>query len=177
MPEIERKFLLAAVPAEASRWVTIRQGYLCHAPSAEARIRDKGGRYTLTCKQGTGLVRDEWEVPLTPEQFSTLWPATIRARIEKRRGILALGDLTIEIDVFDGLLAGLLIAEVEFPTVEAAHTFVRPVWLAREVTGDPAFTNKALATAPAPPRGSAARDLKVPPHMTDTRTAHPFATN
>lgn len=48
------------------------------------------------------------------------------------------------VDVFE---AGLMLAEQEAPSVEAARAIVAPSWTIREVTDDPAYTGWALARA------------------------------
>ena len=77
--------------------------------------------------------------------FETLWPLTDGRRIEKTRYELPHGDATIELDEFGGQLEGLLLAEVEFDSVEASERFDPPGWLGRDVTGDPAYSNRVLA--------------------------------
>ena len=47
--------------------------------------------------------------------------------------------------MFGGDLAPLIIAEVEFPTVEAANAFVPPEWFGEDVTEDPAYSNSNLS--------------------------------
>ncbi len=51
------------------------------------------------------------------------------------------------IDVFDGLLEGLILAEVEFDSAEAAEAFVAPSFAVAEVTTDERFTGGRLARA------------------------------
>ena len=53
--------------------------------------------------------------------------------------------LTAELDLFSGELAGLVILEVEFPSVEAAVSFTPPAWFGRDVTEDPAYHNSAIS--------------------------------
>jgi CYTH domain-containing protein len=145
--EIERKFLVAVDPPHGERPpLRIRQGYVAVAADAgEVRVRDRDGACTLTVKQGTGLVRDEHDITITPELFDSLWPATAGRRVEKQRHLVPYEGVTIELDVFEGDLAGLRIAEVEFPTVAAAEAFVPPGWFGPEVTGDPRYLNQRLA--------------------------------
>ena len=52
-----------------------------------------------------------------------------------------------EVDIYAGPLAGLVVAEVEFPDLAAALCFQAPAWFGREVTEDSAFRNAALARA------------------------------
>ena len=52
----------------------------------------------------------------------------------------------IEVDVFHGPLNGLITAEVEFRSRESAADFTPPPWLHTEVTADPRYKNRCLAT-------------------------------
>ncbi len=53
--------------------------------------------------------------------------------------------LTIEMDVFEGAYEGLILAEVEFPTKEAALAFTPPSWFGRDVTFTGEYQNSRLA--------------------------------
>ena len=146
--EIERKFLVAVPAQDLDQYIgrAILQGYLAiGADGSEVRLRDNQGEYTQTVKTDGELVRGEWEIPLTAEQFDTFWPATVGKRVEKTRYVIAHGSHTIELDVFRGQLAGLVMAEVEFSGVNAANSFVAPEWFSLEVTSDKCYKNKNLA--------------------------------
>jgi adenylate cyclase len=125
MPEIERKFLVTALPAGLGEGDAIAQGYLAIATDGvETRIRRRAGAATLTVKSGPAMVRVEEEIPIEPERFDALWPLTEGRRVEKVRHLVALeGGLTAEVDVYAGPLDGLLTAEIEFPSETAARTF------------------------------------------------------
>lgn len=146
--EIERKFLVTHLPSELERLdgVRIDQGYLVVGEDgSEARVRRAGATLTLTVKRGGGLVRSEHEVELTEEQFETLWPTTEGRRVQKVRRAAGDGPVVVELDVYSGSLAGLIVAEVEFPSVEAAGAFQPPDWFGPEVTDDARYKNRALA--------------------------------
>ena len=148
--EIERKFLLATLPdLRPLTAVEVRQGYLtAEQDSVELRLRQKGAAWFLTLKSGAGLRRTEHEIVIEEAQFTALWPATRARRIEKTRYLGQLDDGTgFELDIFSGKLAPLTLIEVEFPSLDAARAFAPPTWFGREVTEDPRFKNKALATA------------------------------
>jgi len=151
MPEIERKFLLRDPPGELlGRSEHIRQGYLSIEP-VEVRIRSRTGRpHELTVKSIGGLSRSEVNVQLTREQFDELWPLVQRG-IEKERTAFELDAWTVEVDVYRGKLAGLVVAEVEFGSEDEAQGFTPPGWFGREITSDARFRNAALAVAEAPP--------------------------
>ncbi len=146
--EIERKFVAEVFPAEAAgaTVVAIEQGYLAVDEDTEVRLRRAGGERLLTVKRGHGESREEVEVRLYAEQFEALWPLTEGRRLRKTRHRLTLGGgLVAEVDRYGGELAGLVVAEVEFPSPEASHAFRPPAWLGREVTGDAAYANQTLA--------------------------------
>ena len=146
--EIERKFLVNEPPADLSGIPAerIQQGYLAVDPAGvEVRIRKRAGRATLTVKQGSGLVRREEEVDIGRRRFERLWPVTEGRRIEKARHVLPVDGAQLELDVYGGELSGLVVAEVEFDSVEASEAFVPPPWLGREVTGDDRYANRTLA--------------------------------
>jgi adenylate cyclase len=151
--EVERKFLLREPPdlsgAEADEIV---QGYLALGADGEVRLRRKGGDLILTAKRGSGLARQEAEVELEPSGFEELWPLTEGRRLHKRRHVIPQGDLRIEVDVYERELEGLVVAEIEFPSEDAARAFEPPEWLGEEVTGDERYLNETLATQGAPQR-------------------------
>lgn len=123
--EIERKYLLSTLPpAELlGSGVEIQQGYI-----------------------GAGVRRDEHEVRIPEPTFEKLWPLTEGARVEKTRYLMKDGDDRWEIDAFAGPLSGLYLAEIELPS--ETRTVRPPAFLPvlREVTSDPAYKNKGLAT-------------------------------
>jgi adenylate cyclase len=117
------------------------------------RVRRRAGQAVLTVKSGGGRARVEEEIEIEPERFERLWPLTERRRIEKTRyEIPADGGLTVELDVYGGALAGLVVAEVEFASEDDANAFVAPAWFGREVTDDERYKNQRLARDGAPNR-------------------------
>jgi adenylate cyclase len=145
--EIERKFLLDRLPAEIRRApaVKLRQGYLALDGDTEVRVRLEDGDAVLTVKHGAGRTRVEVELELSDEQAEALWPVGEGRRVEKSRRRVQHGELVIEVDEYVGELAGLLVAEVEFPDAGAAERFEPPAWFGREVTGESAYKNQSLA--------------------------------
>lgn len=111
----------------------------------EARVRSYGEACTLTVKQGSGRTRLEDEITISRELFESLWAATEGRRIEKIRYRIQWGECLIELDCYCGGLDGLVVAEVEFSSEEAASSWVPPSWFGREVTDDKAYKNQRLA--------------------------------
>lgn len=149
--EVERKFLVGEPPdLHGYHSDEIEQGYLALGSEGEVRLRRKGDRLLLTAKRGAGLSRDEAEVGLDRETFDRLWPLTEGRRLCKRRHLVPHGDLTIELDLYEGDLEGLVVAEIEFRSEEEAGAFEAPEWLGEDVTGDRRYLNETLATHGAP---------------------------
>lgn len=148
LTEIERKFLLRSrpPPLEAFRFHEIAQGYITNSDEpTEVRLRQRDRDHFLTVKRGAGLTRTEVEIPLKKEQFKALWPLTLKMRVVKKRFLIPHAGRTIEVDLFEGPLDGLTLAEIEFPSETASETFDLPPWLGREVTDVPGFSNRNLA--------------------------------
>ncbi|HEX2102691.1 MAG TPA: CYTH domain-containing protein [Solirubrobacteraceae bacterium] len=154
--EIERKFLVAEVPGDLGRHParTVRQGYLAvEDGGGEVRVRRIGDATVLTVKRGEGRTRVEEEVAIAPDAFDRLWPLTEGRRVEKVRHLVPAGDgLVLEVDVYEGDLAGLVVAEIEFPSEAAADAWAPPAWLGAEVTLDERYKNHSLASAGIPAR-------------------------
>jgi adenylate cyclase len=146
--EIERKFLVAQPPEDFETYPSeeIEQGYIVVEGSAEVRVRRRAGRTLLTVKSGGGRVRVEEEFEIDERRFDSLWPLSDGRRVAKVRYRLpADGGLTIELDVYTGDLAGLIVAEVEFASEAAGDEFEIPGWFGRELTDDHRYANRALA--------------------------------
>jgi len=146
--EIERKFVVDVLPEgmlASAKSRRIRQGYLVCQTAREIRIRDDAGQYFMTVKQGAGLKRQELEIGIDKRQFDALWPLTEGHRIEKERYQLSLSGVMLEIDVFAGGLAPLVMAEVEFDNEAASSAFTVPAFCTREVTYEADYKNACLA--------------------------------
>lgn len=163
--EIERKFLVDASsldgglvrPLDQYPHKEIRQGYLVVTKTgAELRVRHVGDDYILTAKSGGTLLREEVTIPISRATFDELWARTDEPdawRIQKVRFLVPYGDCTIELDVYEGDLEGLVVAEVEFPDIASARRFHPPHWMSVEVTEDTRYKNQSLATRGVPNDG------------------------
>lgn len=144
--EIERKYLIDTIPFDLSNYPCelIEQGYLNTEPVV--RVRRSGDKYLLTYK-GTGLMmREEYNLPLTQESYTHLIQKADGIRITKKRYLIPYHDsLTIELDIFEGALAPLQLAEVEFETKEEADTFTPPNWFGTDVTFSTDYHNSTLS--------------------------------
>jgi CYTH domain-containing protein len=143
--EIERKFLVETVPERLPPGRLLRQAYVAVEGDVSIRVRDDDGARSLTVKGGRGTIRAEVELEPDADQFAALWELAGDRRVEKTRHVLPLPPVAVELDVYAGGLEGLVVAEVEFDSVEASEAFEPPSWFGREVTGDGAWTNASLA--------------------------------
>jgi CYTH domain-containing protein len=148
--EIERKYLLAALPdsVKSTSALVIEQGYLPgkHLVERLRRVKDENStRFYRTIKLGTGLVRTEIEEETTRKVFDRMWPLTKGRRLKKRRRRARDGDLTWEIDDFAD--RELVLAEVELPDRDTQVEI--PKWLrphvVRDVTDEEEYQNTRLA--------------------------------
>ena len=128
------------------------QGYLAREDGVTVRLRLIDSRAWLTIKGPGGLVRPEFEYVIPPAEAAAMLDTLCTGRrIAKTRHDVPHGDLLWEVDVFEGALAGLVIAEVELPSTD--HSVSLPAWVGREITGEARYANAVLASADAPPRG------------------------
>jgi len=143
--EIERKFLIEQLPQNLEQHPTIQmeQGYLSTEPVI--RIRKENDEYVLTYKSKGFLVREEHNLPLTKESYEHLKTKIDDTLIKKCRHKIPFTDsLCIELDVFSGKLAPLMLAEVEFPDLASANAFIAPDWFGKEVTYEAEYHNNYL---------------------------------
>lgn len=144
--EIERKFLVSTLPDHLTDYPCrqIEQAYLCTSPVV--RIRHLDNEFILTYKSGGMMARQEVELPLTEKAYYHLREKADGTIISKKRYVLPLnGQLNIELDIFEGMLQGFIMAEVEFPTLEEANAFTPPDWFEKDVTFLPDFHNSHLS--------------------------------
>ncbi len=144
--EIERKFLLRKLPDDLEQYPfhLIEQGYLCTSPVVRVRRQDE--EYYMTYKSRGMMVREEYNLPLTKEAYLHLRQKADGNLISKKRYLIPLADgLTVELDVFAPPFAPMTLAEVEFPTEEAAKAFTPPEWFGEDVTFSPLYHNSYLS--------------------------------
>ncbi len=146
--EIERKFLLKRIPDGLMDYPheEILQGYLAvERGGVQVRLRKKGSVCSLTYKRGNKIAREEREIRLSAEQFDVLWPATAGRRLTKIRCDVPWKQHVVEVDVYTGRHAGVIVAEVEFDDEKACREFVPPDWLGEDVTGQSEYSNVVMA--------------------------------
>lgn len=144
--EIERKYLVKQIPANLQSYPCriMEQGYLSTAPVI--RIRKDNDKYELTYKSKGLMVREEYNLPLDKNAYEHLIQKIDGRLIKKRRYMIPLtSELTVELDVFEGDLAPLILAEVEFPNETCALNFTPPDWFGEDVTFSGKYHNSYLS--------------------------------
>lgn len=149
MIEIERKFLVdwGRMP-HCMKPRPISQGYLSSDPNRTVRVRLFDGKAFLTIKgksSDDGLSRYEWEQEIDPIEGQTLLGMCTQVLIKTRYHMIHQGKLW-EIDVFHGRNEGLVVAEIELTS--ETESFNLPLWVTKEVTGNPDYYNSNLAINP-----------------------------
>ncbi len=144
--EIERKFIPASMPEDLEKYEVkkIEQGYLCTDPVV--RVRRSDDEYWLTYKSKGMLSREEYNLPLSGVAYAHLKEKIDGRLIVKKRYLIPYSErLTVELDVFEGDLAPLVLAEIEFESEEEAKAFEAPAWLGKDVTYDKRYSNSSMS--------------------------------
>ena len=147
--EIERKFLVVSDTWKnhVSGQFQLKQGYLQSAPERTIRIRTSNKEGFITIKGKTeGITRTEYEYPIPFSEALSLLALSENPPIEKVRYLVSHGSLTWEVDVFEGLNSGLVLAEVELQ--HENQEIDLPDWIGAEVSSDPRFYNSTLSAHP-----------------------------
>ena len=149
--EIERKFLVIndSYKTLATLHYKITQGYLCKDPDRTIRIRIKSNsdgteKAFLTIKSKPnhlGFSRFEWEKEILVSDAQQMLAMCLPGVIEKTRWIVPAHPtpLVWEIDEFHGILAPLVIAELELENEQ--QLFDTAPFVGQEVTGYPQYYN------------------------------------
>ncbi len=141
--EIERKFIVKDVSIlEGLEGRHIIQGYLSVLPVV-TRVRIRGDEAFLTIKaRPNGISCDEFEYAIPLDDAHEMLVHCGDWVLEKTRYAIPFGERLFEVDVFHGRHAGLVIAEVELPSVDALVAL--PAWVGDEVSGDVRYSNAYL---------------------------------
>lgn len=146
--EIERKFLVTALPADLAPGVDICQGYIVNTPDRVVRVRIKGEKGFLTIKGSpVALARPEFEYDIPMSDARQMLDRFCDGKIiEKCRHTCFYQGMTWVIDRFSGANQGLVVAEIELSSPE--QPFPVPPWAGPEVTEDPRYLNARLVSYP-----------------------------
>lgn len=147
--EIERKFLVKPgvdFPGLATNVHVIRQGYVARGKLI-TRIRQLDEKGFITLKgASTGISCGEWEYEIPVEDAIEMLEKFAEAEpIMKTRYRIPYDGKEFEVDVFQGRLSGLVVAEVELTNPDELVSL--PDWIVAEVSYDDRFKNSNLIAA------------------------------
>ena len=147
--EIEKKYLVKGDSWRAgAKGKHYRQGYLSTVKERTVRVRTAGDKGYFTVKGitvGDSRAEYEYEIPLNDAK-EMLDKIAERPLIEKTRYRIPQGDVTWEVDEFEGENKGLIVAEVELK--DENQKVDLPDWIGQEVSDDPRYFNANLVKHP-----------------------------
>lgn len=162
--EIERKFTIKELPANLDTYSfhIIEQAYLSTNPVV--RVRQEDDTYYMTYKGSGMMSREEYNLPLNAESYNHLKEKADGIIITKKRYLIPLDKEfirfsegyvqtpdavdwcpVIELDVFEGALAPLIMAEIEFPDEATANAYIMEDWFEKDVTTDRRYHNSNMS--------------------------------
>lgn len=140
MIELENTYLAKRLPNDLHNYPS-KEIIDVYIPAAAfhpvLRFRKNGDRYEMTKKEpvtaGDASRQEEQTINLSEEEFNAL--STLEGkRVEKRRYLVPIDGRQAEVDVFMGKLAGLVLIDFEFETVEDKDEFAMPDICLADVT-------------------------------------------
>ena len=137
--EIERKFLVANDEWRqlAVRSVSIRDGLIAVYKDRKVRVRISGDIATVAIKgPRIGIVRPEFEYEIPIADAERMLSTLCRERTPWRseRFFVEEAGAAWHVDVYGGILQGVVIAEIELK--QEGQDAILPRWIGKEVTGD-----------------------------------------
>lgn len=151
--EIERKFLVKNhgwMLERILRFGDLEQGYFQRYADPLVRVRLSGERAFLTIKSAhQGMTRSEYEYEIPFTDGEELCKVCEQPSVKKTRYVVVdeFNQLW-DIDVFHGVNAGLIVAEIELTSEDQVVSL--PTWTGREVTHDPLYRNTVLSDVQVP---------------------------
>lgn len=91
---------------------------------------------------GNVIVKKRYLLPINVDAFSREYLDSDN----ELKAALEAGEIKIELDVFEGLFDGRLIAEVEFPSERSAKAYKSALWFDEDVTGDYRYSNAYMSS-------------------------------
>ena len=139
--EIERKFLLAndGWKSQVIRRIHIRDGLIANNNGNKARVRIADANATITLKSSRrGPTRTEFEYAIPYSDALEILRTMCDGRVlDKVRYFIPCVGLLWHVDVYEGILSGVVLAEVELQ--HADQKIDLPPWIGEEVTNDPRY--------------------------------------
>ena len=149
--ELELTYLVKSIPKEVagvspSHLLDI---YIPDTPShAHLRLRRQDNHYEITkktpIKDGDASAQVEQTISLSKDEFEALAIAS-QKRVAKDRYKMQIDGSKAELDVFTGKLAGLVLIDFEFDSLDAKASFTPPDFILADVTQEDFIAGGLLA--------------------------------
>jgi CYTH domain-containing protein len=139
--EIERKFLVASEKWRSlvQRSEHIRDGLIAASDDRKTRVRIIGERATLAVKtKRVNGLREEFEYDIPMADAERLLECCGNSILQKVRHYIECNSLLWEVDEYEGILTGVILAEVELDSVDQSIDL--PEWIGRKVTSEPPYS-------------------------------------
>ena len=148
MIEKERKFKVKSKKfiSLSHKVVNMKQGYLSKDNNLSVRIRISDKKSYLCIKgpsSKSGISMFEFEKKISLFEGRKLLKLCLPRIIFKKRYLIEYQNQLFEVDVFEGFLKGLILAEIEL-NAESQQIYL-PDWIGEEVTGIKSFYNSQLS--------------------------------
>lgn len=146
MQEIERKYSV-----DHAKWNLVEkpiphfivQSYLSKTADCTVRLRIKDEKGFLTIKGKTsGISRSEFEYEIPLSDAKEMINSFTEKKLVKFRYNILYGNHIWEVDVFQGKLEGLIVAEIELSSED--EIFELPDWVIEDVSDNVEFYNSRL---------------------------------
>jgi len=140
--EIERKFLVSNDEWRqlAVRSVNLRDGLIAAYKDRKVRVRIAGDHIATVAIKGprTGIAQAEFEYEIPIADAERMLSTICRDdTLDKERFFVEDAGGTWHVDVYSGIIQGVVIAEIELK--HESQELSLPRWVGKEVTGDPFF--------------------------------------
>lgn len=136
--EIERKFLVKnhSWRDDVIKMERLRDGLVATTDGRKVRVRVYGDRSTITIKtKNKNGEKGEFEYEIPEKDAKEIIRNHCGGfQLEKTRYYVGYKDFIWQVDVYDGLIKGLIIAEIKLNNIN--DDLPMPAWVGREVTGD-----------------------------------------
>ena len=139
--EIERKFLVAndGWRSWVTRQIRIRDGLIASTSGNKARVRIADSNATIALKsRRNGPTRTEFEYAIPYSDAVEMLRTMCDGRVlEKVRHVVLHAGTVWHVDVYEGILNGVVLADAELQ--HADQKIDLPGWVGKEVTNDPMY--------------------------------------
>ena len=144
--EIEKKFLVKEIPNNIEQYECIHMEQCYISISPVIRLRKENEKFLLNIKGNGLMIRKEFEIEITEEEYNKLILKRETPFINKVRYKIPIkNNFVAELDIYNNKLYGLITVEVEFRSEKELLNFISPDWFGKDITFDKRYKNVYLS--------------------------------